>query len=454
MDNKKKRILVASYGVALLAVTGGFALKGYATANQYRRMVTNTYQHAFTELTTAVGNLDSSLQKGAYATTPALFSSLCTQAYYSALTAQSAIGELPYGNVELEETSAFLAKVGDYAMSLSANAYSEEGCTAESRALLQELSTTSSALSTALHSLESAFYDGTMTPEDFEDIQQRLSQSVEGGDGMVTAGSIFQEIESTYPEMPTLIYDGPFSAHITTDTPSQIEHLPTVTVQQAQGVAGSALGLKSEIFTLESEGEGNLPTYDFSAQVDGGTVWVEVTKSGGQLLSLFNDRTVSRVNLTAEEAQAIALDFLSDQGYPTMTVTYTICRDNILTVNFATLEGDVVCYPDLVKVSIALDGGQVVGVESHNYLVNHHTRELEPVQVSLAEAQLIVGTGLDILTHQMVVIPTSGQNEVLCHEFKCRCDSGTHILVYVNAVTGDEEDILILLEDETGSLVL
>ncbi|MFQ9916206.1 MAG: hypothetical protein ACLRWQ_07275 [Flavonifractor plautii] len=54
-----------------------------------------------------------------YATSPELFSALCAQAYSKALAAQSALGELPYGNVELEQTAAFLAKTGDYAMALA-----------------------------------------------------------------------------------------------------------------------------------------------------------------------------------------------------------------------------------------------------------------------------------------------------------------------------------------------
>ena len=43
---------------------------------------------------------------------------------------------------------------------------------------------------------------------------------------------------------------------------------------------------------------------------------------------------------------------------------------------------------------------------------------------------------------------------MLTHEFKCQTAEGKHILVYVNAQTGQEEKILILLEDESGTLVI
>ena len=66
----------------------------------------------------------------------------------------------------------------------------------------------------------------------------------------------------------------------------------------------------------------------------------------------------------------------------------------------------------------------------------------------------MVESSLEVRSHQLAVIPTAGQYEVLCHEFKCRRPDGGHAIVYVNAQTGQEEQILLLLEDETGTLVL
>ena len=52
------------------------------------------------------------------------------------------------------------------------------------------------------------------------------------------------------------------------------------------------------------------------------------------------------------------------------------------------------------------------------------------------------------------MIPTGGEYEVLCHEFKCEDEDGRHVIVYVNAQNGQEEKLLLLLEDENGTLVL
>ena len=137
-----------------------------------------------------------------------------------------------------------------------------------------------------------------------------------------------------------------------------------------------------------------------------------------------------------------------------MEPTYYINQNNILTVNFAARQGDVLCYPDLIKVAVALDSGSIVGFEAEGYLMNHARRTLETPAVSEEAARAVLDPELECLSHQLVLIPTSGKYEVLCHEFKCRLEDGRHYIVYVNAQTGSEEKILILIEDERGTLTI
>ena len=63
MEKRRKQVLAASFLAGAFAVTAGFAVQGHARAAQYRRMLDNTYQHAFTELATAAGELDVALRK-------------------------------------------------------------------------------------------------------------------------------------------------------------------------------------------------------------------------------------------------------------------------------------------------------------------------------------------------------------------------------------------------------
>ena len=123
-------------------------------------------------------------------------------------------------------------------------------------------------------------------------------------------------------------------------------------------------------------------------------------------------------------------------------------------MNFAAVQEGVLCYPDLIKVEVALDNGRIVGFEAAGYLMNHTLRDLSAPAVSLEEAQAEDSPDLTVLSTALTLIPTGGEYEVLCHEFKCESPDGRHYLVYVNAQTGEEERILLLLEDENGTLVL
>ena len=453
MEKRRVRVLAASFTAAAFAVSVGFGVQGYARAEDYRRQLDNGYRQAFTELTTAAGELDAALEKVTYATTPALFAALCAQAYAKALAAQTALGELPYGNVELEQTAAFFAKAGDYAMAMARGTNGEGVCTDENRETLRGLAAAAGELSATLQALQLQLDGGALHPEDVAAVEARLAAAAEDG-GQITGGSAFQTVEADFPQVPTLIYDGPFSEHLSSRTPQMLEGLPRGTEEAARRAAAAFAGLRAEVFTRTSDGAGNLPAWGFSALADGGELYVEITKQGGQVLQMLSSRPVGEAALSRKEGVEQAASFLDAHGYQDMAPSYFLEGDGILTVHFAPVPDGVYCYPDLVKVGVALDNGDVVSFEAHGYLMKHGAREPAAPAVSADEAAERVDSSLTILSRQLALIPTGGEYEVLCHEFKCQNADGGHVLVYVNAATGQQERILLLLEDENGTLVI
>ena len=453
MEKRRVRVLAASFTAAAFAVSVGFGVQGHIRAEDYRRQLDNGYRQAFTELTTAAGELDAALEKVTYATTPSLFASLCAQAYAKALAAQSALGELPYGNVELEQTAAFFAKAGDYAMAMARGTGAEGVCTDENRETLRGLAAAAGELSATLQALQPQLDGGALHPEDVAAVEARLAAAAEDG-GQITGGSAFQTVEADFPQVPTLIYDGPFSEHLSGRTPQMLEGLPQVTEEEARRAAAAFAGLRAEVFTRTSDGAGNLPAWGFSALADGGELYVEITKQGGQVLQMLSSRPVGEAALSRKEGVEQAAAFLEEHGYRDMAPSYFLEGDGILTVHFAPVLDGVYCYPDLVKVGVALDNGDVVSFEAHGYLMNHGAREPAAPAVSADEAAERVDSSLTVLSRQLALIPTGGEYEVLCHEFKCQNADGGHVLVYVNAATGQQERILLLLEDENGTLVI
>ena len=58
---------------------------------------------------------------------------------------------------------------------------------------------------------------------------------------------------------------------------------------------------------------------------------------------------------------------------------------------------------------------------------------------------------LQIESEKLAIIPTKWQTEILCWEFKGKVDN-TDFLVYINASTGKEEDILVIVNTPNGTL--
>jgi hypothetical protein len=53
----------------------------------------------------------------------------------------------------------------------------------------------------------------------------------------------------------------------------------------------------------------------------------------------------------------------------------------------------------------------------------------------------------------MALIPRGG-GEAYCHEFKCENEAGRRYMVYVDALTGEEERIVLVRETEGGVALL
>ena len=116
MDKRRRRAaprLALIYLSAAVLVLGVLAGTQYERARRWQRQAENQYQHVFDELVTAMGELDASLQKSLYATSPGMVNAVCTEVFGKAMTAQMSLGALPFRGEELERTSGFISRVGD-----------------------------------------------------------------------------------------------------------------------------------------------------------------------------------------------------------------------------------------------------------------------------------------------------------------------------------------------------
>ena len=137
-----------------------------------------------------------------------------------------------------------------------------------------------------------------------------------------------------------------------------------------------------------------------------------------------------------------------------MKTTYHEVQGGVMTVNFAYNDLGRCVYTDLVKVSVAMDSGEILGFDQRGYLVNHCKRTYPKTLFSKLRAQEKVSPKLKIESSQLAVIPTDNLDEKLCYEFRCKAKNGRNVLVYINAETGEEQQILLLVESPSGTLTV
>ncbi len=59
-----------------------------------------------------------------------------------------------------------------------------------------------------------------------------------------------------------------------------------------------------------------------------------------------------------------------------MQPTWASVAGHRAVIPFALVQNGVIIYPDLVKVTVALDNGDIVGYEAMGYLMSHHDRDI------------------------------------------------------------------------------
>lgn len=442
-------IRLVSFTVFFLLFLAGCVFKTQAENIQLRRSVSNSYSRAFSELTASLEKMDTALQKGQYVTTSTMLCSLCNEVYAQSQVAQQALGQLPLANVELEQTATFLSTVGDYALALSQSAGRSGTYEEEAHTNWQELSQTASTLSQQLDELQLSLIDGQFDIGDIEQAETRLESEELTGD---ISSDGYKSVEAEFPETPSLIYDGPFSQHLTDREATLLKGERELTEEEAAAQLQKLLGRKEFVFSGTVGGD--IPAYAFTCQAELGTCTIYLTKQGGKLLSFITEGTPSRQVLSVEQGIDTAEDLLESLGYDDMEESYYQLRNNILTVNFCYEDEDVRCYPDLVKVSVSMEDGSALSYEGQGYLVNHRQRNIERPAVSERDARETISSLLSIRESNLAIIPTRGEYEVLCWEFLCRTEDGESVLVYINAQTGEEEKLLLLIEDEHGTLTI
>lgn len=437
--SKRTKVRLIAFAIALFAVAAGLYCVLKKQIKQAETALEYTYQRSVADLAAYVDNIDVSLEKTLCSGTEEGAVLHAAKVWREAAAAKACISNLPYSDRRLENTGKFISQVGEYAYSLTNRALSGEGITKEERENLEKLSEYAAGLKEQLFSLLSEIANDNYS---IKSVMTELKESFEEEET-----GAFSQMDGSYEDYPSLIYDGPFSDHIEKGDAKALEGLNVVTKEKAEETVKRLTSKELEYTgTLDSA----IPVYVFSGE----NLYAEVTVTGGMLINYSHSREVRETKVSVSDAIAAADRLLNENGYSNMKMTYYLEDDNTLLINYAYSENGAVCYADLVKVRIAMDDLSAVGFEAAGYIANHRDRDKPEIKISRDEAIRSISPYLTPEKGQMAVICPNGLTEYYVYEIQCVAQSGREVLVYIDAVTGREVDILLLLDTPGGTLTV
>lgn len=440
--SRRGKIRVRLYASVLVLVLFSAFVINAQKASELSRQLNADAERSLSTLEACMSSINTNLTKGLYANTTPMLSSMAISLTRDAASAKNSLSALPLSDTQLDNMLKFLSQVGAFVSTLDRKLSLGESITSEERNQLKQLIDVSQKLLSELDTITQGVEDGSVS---FKQAGSTLKKST---DQSMQIDSAFGDAEQTLTDYPTLIYDGPFSDHILNQSPKTLEGKSDISKEKALEIASDFIGVDKSTLRFDSETNGVIETYNFFVD----SINISVCKKGGAVLYLLGSSNAGESVITPEQAVENAKNFLSAKGYKNMKESYYSTQDGICTVNFAYENEGVICYPDLIKLSVSLETGNIISFDARGYIMNHTDRPPVQSKISADEAKMSVSDYLTVMSSRLAVIPTDYKTEKTAYEFHCKTPDEQEVLVYIDVLTAKEDDILLLLYSDGGIL--
>lgn len=437
----KRFILPVTLTLALLASLG---LNVYQrnTEKTLRTQIIGIRQRALIEAVDAMQDVEVRLSKLLVSSGASQSVQLLNQTAKQAQEVEQNLSQLPMRHEAVSGTITFVNQLGAYADTLSKKILSGAILSNDDAEQVTSLVESCAQLNTQLATLGDAVNTGI----GLEDAQMWSDSGLNPLPLELATGS------DNGIDYPTLIYDGPFSEGRHDAVPKGLRG-EEISQEQAMALARVFVGEERIVDIVHSaDSGGTIPAYGFTVTTKDVVLDVQVTKTGGHVLFMMPEGAQFSGQMGLTDCIMKAYEFLSSRGYGHMEPSFYQTYSGMAVINFAATQDGILLYPDLVKVQIRMDTGEVVGIESNNYLMNHVKRENVSVALSEDEALAYVNERLEIERTRLCVIPKES-GERLCYEFTGTFAGATY-LVYIDAITGAQADVLKVIAAQGALLTV
>ena len=427
----------------LAATTLGFGIAygvESARANNYENQIEGIYKKNYYELVDNTNSADTNISKLLSSTDKKYRAKMLSELSQSAKEMQMSIAALPLSSDGIVECVKFINQMSGYTQTLEEKIGQGKDLSNEDLSVLDEMHKTLNDMKEFLNDMSMRMIAGySITSShgkmkgDYDEFSWQITQ-----------------INST--DYPTMIYDGPFS--------------DSVVNKEIKGLKGEQISKEQAFEKLDEQfdnissvkyvgqTDGKFETYNFMIEnTDGQTLYVQVTKIGGHILTISGHNRSEQNLIDLQRAEKIAINFAKKNGIENAQVVWSQELNSQMYLNVAPVQDGVILYPDLVKVKVDLENGNVIGYDAVSYFTNHTDRDIPKPTISPEDAKKMISDDFEIKKERLTLSPLDFNREVLCFELECVKGNATFYF-YINAQTGTQENILKVVETSDGNKLM
>lgn len=439
-----RSIIIAALTIGLIGI-GYWGYQEHEEKNQLLIHAENTYQRSFHELSYHMDLLNDKIGTSLAMNSGEKLSPQFVDIWRLSSKALGNVGQLPLSLLPFHETEQFLSDIGDFTYKTAVRNLDDDPLTDKEIKTLEQLYNQSEEIKDELREVQYEALDNNLR---WMDVELALATQDNMEDNSIIDG--FQTVENKVDGFSSDNEADGIMNNVEADGSFQYLKGDWKDEQDIKQFAKKLFSIKDDgNLKLTKTGKGaDVPMFSVSYE-DGKSVYMDITQKGAHPVNIIVHREVGDKQISLNDGLLKAEEYLKNFDYKEMHAFQSQQFDNVGVFSFTYTEDDVRVLPDTIVVKVALDNGEIMGLNAESYLQNHHDRDMEEPTLSLDEAKKEVNSELEIQEEHLAIIENDIEDEVLTYEFLGTIDDETY-RIFINAENGNEEKVEKLTGTETN----
>ncbi|NLI92978.1 MAG: peptidase M4 [Peptococcaceae bacterium] len=468
-ETKKKilSLLTVTFVIAF-ALSLGWGIYQFRMLKEYKIETENQYKRALNDLVNNLDEVETSMSKVSVANSTAQKVLYLGETWKGSESAVSKMGQLPADEVGISYIDTLMNQVSDFSKAMTRKVASVENMTGQEQDMFNDMHERVIEVNRAVQDISSQFYAenlawvdkppgllqkmgiGKLLKTDAQGNESGAEKNQGGEEAKQAATSVrggLKQLDASLQKYPPFTYQGELDKHYV----EKPLGLPSGDINEGKALLVakdflSDIGYSGAAPQVTGLSQGPMGGFNITYK----DAYLEVSKKGGVVTYFRDQREISERQMDVKKAVDQAYTTLQKLGW-NLVVTSSQDFGNYVQVDAVAQENAVRLYPDKVRLTIAMDNGQLTGFDANPYYAYHHDRKLNKV-LTLEQAKAKLNKNFKITENRMALISKLGTDEALCYEFRGTA-LGEEYLVYINAVDGSEEKISRIVNTPRGKLI-